>query len=27
LADPEDASKLVRQSDYWLKVKQQQFPR
>lgn len=25
LADPEDASKLVRQSPYWLKIKQQQF--
>jgi UDP-N-acetylmuramyl pentapeptide synthase len=26
LADPTDAMKLVRQSPYWLKVKEQQFP-
>lgn len=26
LANPEDAQKLVRQSDYWLKAKNQQFP-
>lgn len=25
LADPEDANKLVRQSDYWLKIKSKQF--
>lgn len=25
LADPEDANKLVRQSDYWLKIKEMQF--
>jgi UDP-N-acetylmuramoyl-tripeptide--D-alanyl-D-alanine ligase len=25
LANPEDAAKLVRQSDYWMKVKQRQF--
>ncbi|HSX06671.1 MAG TPA: UDP-N-acetylmuramoyl-tripeptide--D-alanyl-D-alanine ligase [Candidatus Saccharimonadia bacterium] len=26
LADPEDGAKLVRQSDYWVKIKNQQFP-
>jgi len=27
LADPEDTQKLVRQSNYWLKTKERQFPR
>lgn len=27
LADPEDSNKLVRQSDYWLRVKEKQFKR